>query len=178
MAPVDEMMTSRLQVGILTVSDTRSRGTRADTATPRIKRILEKAGFTVAQARLVPDEIPKIQKQLIDFSDRLKFSLILTTGGTGFGPRDVTPEATACVIKRAVPGIPEAMRLATARRRPHAWLSRGIAGLRRRTLIINLPGNPQGVEECLQVLLPLLPHALEMIRGEDHGHVKHLDSRR
>lgn len=157
------------QVGILTISDTRSQGIRADTATPVIRRMLEAAGFAVSETVLVPDESVQIQQRLIDLADRLKVGLVITTGGTGFGPRDVTPEATRAVIDREVPGLPEAMRVATAPRNPLAWLSRNVAGLRGRTLIVNLPGNPEGATECLAVLLPVLGHALEMINGRDHG---------
>ena len=159
------------QAGILTVSDTRSQGARADTTTPLIRRFLEEAGFVVREAVLVPDERAQIQTQLIELADRLKLALIVTTGGTGLGPRDVTPEATRTVIEREVPGLPEAMRVATAQHNPLAWLSRGIAGLRGRTLIVNLPGSPSAVEACLRVLIPLLPHALSMIAGDSHSSV-------
>ena len=157
------------QVALLTVSDTRSQGLRDDTATPLIQRLLEKAGFGVRETALVPDELQRIQERLTDFADRLKLPLVITTGGTGLGPRDVTPEATRAVIEREVPGLPEAMRASTAPRNALAWLSRAAAGLRGRTLIINLPGNPQGAEECLRILLPLLPHALEMVQGMSHA---------
>ena len=156
-------------VGILTVSDTRTQGLRADTATPLIRQRLEEVGLIVNQSVLVPDDAPRIQECLVDMADHLNVPLILTTGGTGFGTRDVTPEATRAVIEREVPGLPEAMRASTAKENPLAWLSRGIAGLRGRTLIVNLPGSPQAVEECLRVLLPLLPHVLEMIEGRPHG---------
>ncbi len=155
--------------GILTISDTRSQGVRADATTPLIRRLLEGSGFVVRETALVPDERQPIQERLIEFADRLRLSLVVTTGGTGFGPRDVTPEATRAVIEREAPGLPEAMRTATAQHNPLAWLSRATAGLRGRTLIVNLPGSPQAVEECLRVVLPLLPHALEMIEGRDHG---------
>ena len=158
------------RAAILTVSDTRSQHLRADTATPLIRRVLEEAGFTVSDTALVPDELPRIQEQLIAFADRLQLPLVITTGGTGFGPRDVTPEATRGVIERETPGLPEAMRVSTARHNPLAWLSRATAGLRGRTLILNLPGHPQGAEECLRAVLPLLPHALAMITGTTHGH--------
>ena len=157
------------QAGILTVSDTRSQHLREDTATPRLKRVLEEAGFVVRETALVPDVVEAIQARLIDFADRCQLPLVITTGGTGVGPRDVTPEATRGVIEREVPGFPEAMRAVTARQNPLAWLSRAMAGLRGRTLIINLPGNPEGAKECLEALLPLLPHAFEMINGCDHG---------
>ncbi|MBI1992049.1 MAG: MogA/MoaB family molybdenum cofactor biosynthesis protein [Candidatus Omnitrophica bacterium] len=155
-------------VGILTISDTRSQGVRADTATPLLRRFVEEAGFVVESTTLVPDDQAAIQERLIDMADRFKVPLILTTGGTGFGERDVTPEATQAVIDREVPGLPQAMRGATAEENPLAWLSRGIAGLRGRTLIVNLPGSPRAVEECLRVLLPLLPHAMEMVDGASH----------
>lgn len=154
--------------GIVTVSDTRSKGVRADTATPLVRSRLEAVGFLVQEAVLVPDEREQIQAALIDMADQLHLALVVTIGGTGFGPRDVTPEATRGVIERDVPGLPEAMRVSTAKRTPLAWLSRGIAGIRGRTLMVNLPGNPQGAEACLRVLLPLVPHALEMLDG--HGH--------
>ncbi|MBI4343294.1 MAG: MogA/MoaB family molybdenum cofactor biosynthesis protein [Candidatus Omnitrophica bacterium] len=169
MATTRNSMSECWRVGILTVSDTRAQGLRADTATPLIRRRLEEAGFVVSETALVPDEPQRIQERLADMADRLKVPLILTTGGTGFGARDVTPEATKAVIDREVPGLPEAMRAATAKENPLAWLSRGVAGLRGRTLIVNLPGSPRAVEECLRVLLPMLAHALEMVGGTSHG---------
>lgn len=164
-----DTMKRRWTVGILTVSDTRSQGTRADTTTPLIRRMLVQAGFAVQAAALVPDDRAQIRRQLLELTDRRRVALVVTTGGTGCGPRDVTPEATRAVVEREVPGLPEAMRMATAKRHPHAWLSRAAAGLRGRSLIVNLPGSPQGAKECLHVLLPLLPHALEMIEGRDHA---------
>lgn len=163
-------MSTPWQVGILTISDTRSQGLRDDTATPLIRRFLADAGFVVSETVLVADDQPRIQERLIAMADWRQLSMVITTGGTGFGPRDVTPEATRGVIDRDVPGLPEAMRVATAKRNPLAWLSRAVAGLRGRTLIINLPGSPEGAKECLEALLPLLPHALEMIAGKSHEH--------
>jgi len=165
-------MSEPWQVGVLTISDTRSQGLRADTATPLIRQLLEQGGFVVSEVTLIPDDQQRIQERLIELADRQQLPLVITTGGTGFGPRDVTPEATRTVIERKAPGLSEAMRVASATRNPLAWLSRGVAGLRGRTLIVNLPGNPEGAKECLEVLLPLLPHALEMIQGGGHetGH--------
>lgn len=161
-------MSEPWSAGILTVSDTRAQGLRADTATPLLKRLLEQAGFAVREAVLVPDDQHDIQKRLIDLADRQRLAFVITTGGTGLGPRDVTPEATRAVIEREAPGLAEAMRAATATRNPLAWLSRGVAGLRGRTLIVNVPGNPQGATECWEALRPLLPHALAMVQGHDH----------
>jgi molybdenum cofactor synthesis domain-containing protein len=161
-------MKGALTAGIITVSDSRSLGQKADTATGLIQKILERAGFAVGQTALVPDERRRIEGCLIDFSDRLKLALVVTTGGTGFGPRDVTPEATGAVVDRLIPSLPEMLRGVTARKNPLAWLSRGVAGLRKKMLIINLPGNPQGAKEYLALLIPLLPHALKMIEGASH----------
>ncbi len=150
---------------VLTVSDKGARGERRDESGDVIERTL--AGIaSLADRRVVPDECERIVEELCRMSDRLGVDLILTTGGTGLGPRDVTPEATRSVIDRPVPGIPEAMRLAGLGKTSHAMLSRAIAGLRRRTLIVNLPGSPKAVEECLAVLMPALPHAMETLRGE------------
>jgi molybdenum cofactor synthesis domain-containing protein len=156
--------------GIVTISDSRSQGTRPDTTTERIRKSLVRAGFTIASEVLIPDDREAIIGALMRLSDEEKCALILTTGGTGLGPRDVTPEATQRVIDRPVPGLCEAMRSQTAQRNPLAWLSRASAGLRKRSLIVNLPGSPRAVEECLDVLLPLLPHALSMVEGKSHGH--------
>ena len=164
-----DVMSKPWSVGILTISDTRSAGSRADTTTALIQRVMQEAGFTVKERRLIPDVRAQIEACLIELADTRVLPLVLTTGGTGFGPRDVTPEATRAVIEREAPGLPEAMRSATASRTALAWLSRGIAGMRGRTLIVNLPGSPGAVEECLAVLVPLLPHALEMIGGVSHG---------
>ena len=158
-------------VGIVTISDSRSQGTRADTTTALIRRLMEEAGYAVGETAMIPDDTEQIQATLIEMADRLVLPLVLTTGGTGLGPRDVTPEATRGVIDHEVPGLPEAMRVLTATQNPMAWLSRGIAGLRGRTLIVNLPGSPRAVDECLRVLIPLLPHALSMIAGDSHGSV-------
>lgn len=157
-----------IDVAILAASDTRSRGTTNDEATPLLANRLRLAGFNVAECRIVPDELNEIASEIRALADDHRSPLILTTGGTGLGTRDVTPEATQSVVDRIVPGLQEAVRFSTAQRVPFAWLSRGIAGLRGRTLVINLPGKPSAAIECLEVLLPLLPHALEMIRDNPH----------
>ena len=150
---------------IVTVSDSRSRGEREDTTTAAIRARL--AGLCeVAGAVLVADEQPEIEAALREAAQDA--ALIVTTGGTGLAPRDVTPEATLAVCDRLVPGLAEAVRSQTAGLQPKAWLSRAVAGLCGRTLIVNLPGSPKGVEEALDVLMPLLPHALKVAQGEAH----------
>ncbi|MGO9577992.1 MAG: molybdenum cofactor biosynthesis protein B [Desulfobaccales bacterium] len=153
------------RVGILTVSDKGHAGERQDTAGPELGRLLDPRCFTVAVAAIVPDEPEAIAAILTAWSDADGLDLILTTGGTGLSPRDTTPEATLAVAQRLVPGIPEAMRVASLAITPHAMLSRGVAVIRGRTLIINLPGSPKGARENLTAVVPALPHALEKLRG-------------
>lgn len=154
------------KVGILTVSDKGAAGSREDQSGLLLHRLIEKSLGTVACYQIVPDEKEQIQKQLISFCDEQRVDLILTTGGTGPAPRDVTPEATKDVIERPVPGIGEILRMEGYRKNPMAILSRGIAGIRGTTLIINLPGSPRAVEEGFELLLPILPHVLEKIAGD------------
>jgi len=153
------------RVGILTVSDKGHAGERQDTAGPELGRLLDPEIYEVADYRVVPDEREDIVAQLVEWSDDARLDLILTTGGTGLSPRDLTPEATLAVAHRLVPGIPEAMRAAGLAQTPHAMLSRGVAAIRGCTLIINLPGSPKGARENLQAVLPALPHALEKLKG-------------
>jgi molybdopterin adenylyltransferase len=153
------------RVGILTVSDKGHAGERVDTAGPELARGLDSGCFQVTAALIVPDEPEAIATQLMAWSDDDGLDLILTTGGTGMSPRDTTPEATLSVAQRLVPGIPEAMRAASLAITPHAMLSRGVAVIRGRTLIINLPGSPKGARENLAAVAPALPHALEKLRG-------------
>ncbi len=153
-----------VQFAILTVSDKGSRGERRDESGNVIERLVSGLG-RVAERQIVPDEYDMIVEALRRMSDKLGVDVVLTTGGTGFSPRDITPEATRSVIDRLVPGIPEAMRAAGLNKTPHAMLSRAAAGIRRKTLIVNLPGSPKGVEECLAVLLPAIPHAVDTLRG-------------
>ena len=153
------------RVGILTVSDKGAAGDRQDTAGPALTQLLDPRCFTVAGYQIVPDEHQEIAAALVLWSDQEKLDLILTCGGTGPAPRDLTPEATLAVAERGVPGIPEAMRMAGLAQTPHAMLSRGVAVIRGRTLIINLPGSLKGATESLEAILPALPHALEKLRG-------------
>jgi molybdopterin adenylyltransferase len=166
-----------IRVGILTVSDRSARGERADTSGPALAQVvadrLPEAVVTITG--IVPDDRTTISSTLIEWSDGLRLDLILTTGGTGFAPRDVTPEATRSILDREAPGLGEAMRSASLLVTPHAMLSRAVTGIRGRTLIINLPGSPKGAVENLATILPVLPHAIELLQempdSESH-HVK------
>ena len=153
------------RVGILTVSDKGARGQRQDLSAAEIEKQLPSSLYRVAAYAVVPDEQEAIIARLVEWSDQQHLDLILTTGGTGVSPRDLTPEATQAVIERPVPGLAEAMRAASLASTPHAMLSRAQAGLRGSTLIINLPGSPRATRENLGVVLPALPHALEKIQG-------------
>ncbi len=154
-----------VRAAVITVSDKGAAGLREDKSGPALIEAL-KGHAQVIETVLIPDERMQIEAELIRLADSGKVDLILTTGGTGFAPRDVTPEATASVVERLAPGITEAMRVESAKITPHAQLSRAIAGIRGRTLIINLPGSPKAAVENLQVFLPALPHAVETLRGE------------
>lgn len=153
---------------VLTVSDRGSRGEAVDTAGPALERLLESAGFEVVARALLPDEPAAIESQLRTWADGLEVALVLTAGGTGLSPRDRTPEATAAALDYVVPGIAEVIRAAGLGSTPMSMLSRGLAGVRGRTLIINLPGSERGAAESLRAVLEVLPHALDQLRGGDH----------
>jgi molybdopterin adenylyltransferase len=157
-----------IKVAIVTVSDSCARGGREDVSGRTIEEMLPADTFEVCHRKILPDESDMIALALTQLADRLEMDVVLTTGGTGFGPRDVTPEATATACTRMVPGLGELMRAEGFKQTPNAMLSRAVAGLRGHTLIINLPGSPKAVRECLEVILPLLPHAVEMMRGGGH----------
>ncbi len=155
-----------IKVGILTASDKGSAGQRIDESAKVIMNMLDRIDASIADYVIVPDDKETITANLIRMADIVGVDLILTTGGTGFSPRDITPEATLSVIDREAPGIPEAMRLKSLQITPKAMLSRAVAGLRGKTLIINLPGSPKAVSECIEVIVPVLPHAIEILRGD------------
>jgi len=159
-----------IRAGILTISDKAARGERVDTSGAAIEELLASIDATVERRAVVPDEPTQIAETLRSWADSDELDLLLTTGGTGLGPRDVTPEATAQVIERPVPGLGELMRSAGLRHTPMAALSRGVAGVRGRCLIVNLPGSEKGVRENLSAVIDLLPHAVELLRGRVGDH--------
>lgn len=162
-----------MKIGILTISDRGSRGEYEDRSGPLIASILQsRTPWQVSHQAIVPDEMAAIADSLIAWADA-GVNLILTTGGTGFAPRDITPEATRSVIERETPGIAEALRAESLKITKHAMLSRAVAGIRGQTLIINLPGSPKAVRENLDVLLPVLPHALELLTDAPHTENQH-----
>lgn len=153
------------QAAVLTVSDRSFRGERPDGGGPLVAQLLEGAGYEIAETVIVPDEQDQIEAALRKLCDEAGVALVVTTGGTGFSPRDVTPEATIAVCQRLTPGIPEAMRYASMQVTPRGMLSRAAAGIRGKTLIVNLPGSPKAAKENLEAVLPSLAHGLEMLTG-------------
>ncbi len=162
------------RVGILTISDRGAAGVYEDRSGPVIRELVTgRLGAEVVQSTIIPDDFDTIRRTLTDWADRLALDLILTSGGTGFAPRDITPEATRAVIQREAPGLVFAMLRDSLSVTPHAMLSRMVAGIRGRTLIVNLPGSPKAARENLETILPALPHALELLRDDpaaERGH--------
>ena len=154
-----------IPIGIITASDKGAKGEREDQSSREIKSLVQGIRGRVIDYRIVPDDKEILSQAMIGMIDELGAGMLFTTGGTGLAPRDVTPEATLSVIERTVPGLSEAMRRESMRQTPRAMLSRGIVGIRGKCLIVNLPGSPKAVRECLQIILPVLPHAFEILRG-------------
>ena len=162
-----------LRFGILTLSDRSARGERADSSGPALAHLIRAEGWSVAKQSLLPDEESAIREILVNWADSAELDVILTTGGTGFSPRDVTPEATRAIIEREAPGLSEAMRATSLKITPHAMLSRIVTGIRKKTLIINLPGSPKGAVENLQVILPVLSHAVQLLQDDPASEKTH-----
>lgn len=157
-----------IKAAILTISDSCSKGQREDLSGEAINKILNENGYKVCEKRIAADDAERITAELIRFSEEVDCNVVFTTGGTGCGPRDVTPEATAVVCEKLVPGLAELMRLKGFEKTPNAVLSRAVVGIRGTTLIVNLPGSTKAVQESLEAILDILPHTIEMIHGGGH----------
>jgi molybdopterin adenylyltransferase len=162
-----------IRFGLLTLSDRSSRGEREDASGPALAALIEAEGWSVVKQQILPDEESAIRAILMEWSGDGGVDVILTTGGTGFAPRDVTPEATRTVIEREAPGLAEAMRTDSLKHTPHAMLSRAVAGIRRRTLIVNWPGSPKGAAENFHVIRPVLAHAVQLLRDDPASESSH-----
>ena len=162
-----------IRFGILTLSDRSSRGERADSSGPALACLIEAENWSVIKESLLPDDESAIRQTLVKWADSGELDVILTTGGTGFAQCDVTPEATRSVIDRESPGLAEAMRAASLKITPHAMLSRIVTGIRKKTLIVNLPGSPKGAVENLQVIVPVLSHAVQLLRDDPQSESSH-----
>lgn len=162
-----------IRVGILTSSDRSARGERPDLSGESLRQVVLAQGWQVVLQAILPDEYDLLRQKLAEWADSGELDVILTTGGTGFAPRDVTPEATQAIIERSAPGLAEAMRAASLKVTLHSMLSRAIAGIRKRTLILNLPGSPKGAIENLEVILPVLPHAVQLLRETPDAEAGH-----
>ena len=159
-------MKEMFTAGILTISDKGAVGERQDKSGEAIHEILSGMGVSIVNYDIIPDEKELIVEKLVKWADEDALDVLITTGGTGLTPRDVTPEATLDVVDRIVPGFAEAMRVESLKKTPMAMLSRAVVGTRGKCLIVNLPGSPRAVRECLEVILPVLPHAVETLKGE------------
>lgn len=162
-----------IRFGILTLSDRSARGEREDASGPALASQIDGAGWSVTLRQILPDDETVIRETLLQWSERGDVDVILTTGGTGFALRDVAPEATRAVIQREAPGLAEAMRAESLKKTPHAMLSRAVAGIRKRTLIVNLPGSPKGAVENLQTIMPVLPHAVQLLQDDPNSEASH-----
>lgn len=162
-----------IRFGILTLSDRSSRGEREDASGPALASFLQTENCPVLKQLILPDDESAIRKTLIEWADSGELDVILTTGGTGFAPRDVAPEATKAVIHRETPGLAEVMRFESLKKTKHAMLSRAVAGIRGKTLIVNLPGSPKGAVENLQTIFPVLPHAVQLLREDPNSEASH-----
>lgn len=162
-------MPTQIRAAVITVSDACSRGEREDDSGKALVQLLRDIGAEVIETKIVSDDLEPLSDVLLDLSDRSDINLIVTTGGTGFSPRDNTPEATLAVIEREAPGLAEAMRMQTLANTPMAMISRGVCGIRSGTLIVNLPGSPRGARESFEVIAPVLNHAIALLIGDSQG---------
>lgn len=162
-----------IKFAILTVSDRSAAGERADKSGPALKKAIQNAGWEPSQIMIVPDDLNEISQTLIKWSDSGDYQVILTTGGTGFSSRDITPEATRLVIDRPAPGLAETMRAESLKITPHAMLSRAEAGIRNKTLIVNLPGSPKAALENFRIIAPVLPHAVQLLEDDSQAEDGH-----
>lgn len=167
------MSNSYLRFGILTASDRSSRGERIDQTSPVLEEVIKSQNWEVLRVAIVPDDLDLIKNTLINWCEESTFDIILTTGGTGFSPRDNTPEATLAVVDRLAPGLAEAMRYFSLKNTSHAMLSRGVAGIRKHVLIINLPGSPKAAVENFMIIQPVLAHAVELMNNDPESEKHH-----
>ena len=157
-----------MRVAIITISDTAARGEREDKSGPAVEKRCRELGWNLVSKKIVADDLNAIRDLLVQFADSAAADLILTTGGTGIGPRDITPEATTAAAEKLIPGFGERIRGVTGQNFPRAYMSRALAAVRARTIILNLPGSPKGAVECLDAIADLLPHASEVLKGASH----------